>query len=223
MGRLLDSLTTGVGKKVLIAVTGIALILFLIVHLAGNLLILIDAEKFNAYSHSLVSNPLIYVAEAGLLLVFLLHFITAGRNFVRNRGARGSARYAVRRWTGDPRSKKSLSSTLMIASGLVILIFVPLHVWTFKFGPWYETADGSMRDLARLVYEVFANPWYTLWYVVALVLLGMHLWHGAWSAWQSLGVAHPRANRWLRIGAWLLSAVLAAGFITIPVVIYLKL
>ena len=80
-----------------------------------------------------------------------------------------------------------------------------------------------MRDLARLVYEVFANPWYTLWYVVALVLVGMHLWHGAWSAWQSLGVEHPRANRWLRIGAWLLSAILAAGFITIPVVIYLKL
>ena len=223
MGRLLDSLTTGVGKKVLIAVTGIALILFLIVHLAGNLLVLFDATAFNEYSHSLVSNPLIYVAEAGLLLVFVLHFATALRNFLANRAARGEKRYTVRRWTDSPRSKKSLASTLMVASGLVILVFVPLHVWTFKFGPFYETADGSMRDLARLVYEIFANPWYTLWYVVALVLVGMHLWHGAWSAWQSLGVEHPRANRWLRIGAWLLSAILAAGFITIPVVIYLKL
>src|SRR5688572_30284087 len=126
---------SSIGTKFLIAFTGLALFGFLVTHLAGNLLILAGPGPFNAYSHKLISNPLIYVAEAGLALLFVVHIWKTVGNYIRNRGARPVA-YEVKKPAGHT-SRKTLSSTWMIFSGTMILVFLVLHIKTLKFGAYY--------------------------------------------------------------------------------------
>jgi succinate dehydrogenase / fumarate reductase cytochrome b subunit len=211
--------SSSVGTKVLIALTGLALFGFLIVHLAGNLLLLSGPEAFNAYSHKLISNPLIYLAEAGLAAIFLVHVWKTVRNFGRNRAARPS-RYEVKRPAGHT-SRKTLSSTWMIVSGTTILVFLILHLKTFKFGPWYDAAEPGVRDIYRLTIEVFHQPGYVIWYVIAMVLLGMHLRHGITSALQSLGAIPAGLTRKVLTAGAIVAALIAGGFAFIPVWVYL--
>lgn len=211
--------SSSVGTKVLIALTGLALFGFLIVHLAGNLLLLAGPEPFNNYSHKLISNPLIYLAEAGLAAIFLLHVWKAVWNFGHNTAAR-PARYAVKKPAGHT-SRKTLSSSTMILSGVTIFVFLVLHLKTFKFGPWYDAAEPGVRDIYRLTIEVFQRPGYVIWYVVAMVLVGMHLRHGITSALQSLGaIPAGMTKRVLTAGA-VIAALIAGGFAFIPVWVYL--
>jgi succinate dehydrogenase cytochrome b subunit len=210
-------LASSVGRKILMAVTGLLLIGFLIIHLAGNLLIFSSAQAFNEYSHKLISNPLIYVAELILFLLFCAHFVSGILVYRAGSEARPES-YRNKRWAGG-RSHKSWASTTMIWTGLIVLVFVPLHIWTFKFGPYYAVAgEEKLRDLHRLVIEVFQKPLYVAWYVVALTLIGFHLWHGFGSAFESLGVHYRKSLR--RFGQ-LLAVVLAVGFLSIPVLVYL--
>lgn len=211
--------SSSVGTKVLIAFTGLALFGFLIVHLAGNLLLLSGPEAFNAYSHKLISNPLIYLAEAGLAAIFLVHVWKAVRNFGRNRAAR-PAGYEVKRPAGHT-SRKSLSSTTMILSGTTILVFLILHLKTFKFGPWYDAAEPGVRDIYRLTIEVFHQPVYVIWYVIAMVLVGMHLRHGITSALQSLGAIPAGLTRKVLAAGAIVAALVAGGFALIPIWVYL--
>lgn len=216
MVRLAAFLTTGIGRKMLMALTGLALLGFLVMHLAGNLLIFVGPKSFNDYSHALVSNPLIYLAEALLLVWFVAHFVSGIQITLKNRAARPTP-YAMKQRAGH-NSHKSLASSTMIISGLVLLIFVPLHLWTFKFGAHYDSAtDPGVRDIHRVVVEVFRNPAYVGFYVVTLTIIGFHLWYGFESALESLGLNYNIAFR--RIGQ-LLAVVLAGGFILIPVVLY---
>lgn len=214
----MPSQISSIGRKVVIALTGLALFGFLITHLAGNLLILVGPEAFNHYSHALVSNPLIYVAEAGLAALFVVHIWQTIANYIRNRGARPST-YAVKKPAGHT-SRKTLSSTWMIVSGTIILVFLILHIKTLKFGAYYESAEPGVRDLYRLALEVFQRPGYVIWYVVAMVLVGMHLRHGISSALQSLGaIPASRTRMVLRAGA-AIAVLIAGGFALIPVWVY---
>src|SRR5512139_1738798 len=123
--RLLQASASSIGSKILIALTGLGLAVFLIGHLAGNLLFLAGPEAFNAYSHALISNPLIYAVELGLLAVFFLHVAKTVAGVLANRSARPTP-YAVRRWarTKNPSSRKSLSSSTMIVTGTITALFV---------------------------------------------------------------------------------------------------
>jgi succinate dehydrogenase / fumarate reductase cytochrome b subunit len=212
---------SSIGTKVVIALTGLALFGFLIAHLAGNLLILAGAGAFNAYSHKLISNPLIYAAEAGLAAIFLLHIWKTLGNYARNRAAR-PVRYEMKRPAGHT-SRKSLSSTWMIVSGTTILVFLILHLKTFKFGPHYSSAEPGVRDLYRLTLEVFHHPGYVVWYVVAMVLVGMHLRHGITSALQSLGAMPANATRLVLTAGIIVAVIIAGGFAVLPVYVYLFL
>lgn len=213
MSAIAGFLASPIGRKVLMALTGLLLFLFLVTHLAANLLILIDAQAYNEYSHALISNPLIYIAEIGLLILFVAHLVSGIIIYNRGRAARISA-YEEHRWAGGP-SSKSVASTTMILTGAFFLIFVPLHVWTFKFGTYYD-AGGGVRDLHRLVIEEFQNPLMVLFYVVGMAILGFHLWHGFGSAFESLGVTHSRTLR--RVGN-VTAVLMAGGFAIIPLVI----
>lgn len=217
MNRLKLLLSSGIGRKMLMAVTGLAMLGFLVTHLTANLLALVSPEAFNHYGHALTSNPLIYVAEAGLAALFVGHFVTG---FIVERGNRAArpVAYEEKRSAGAP-SSRSLASTTMILSGITLLIFVPLHIWTFKFGAYYESAtEPGVRDLHRLMIEVFAQPLYVVWYVVALALLGYHAWHGFGSAFESLGSSHSPS---LRRAGHVFAVILTSGFIVIPITIYL--
>jgi succinate dehydrogenase / fumarate reductase, cytochrome b subunit len=216
MARLAAFLTTGIGRKMLMALTGLALLGFLVLHMAGNLLIFVGPKSFNDYSHALISNPLIYIAELLLLVWFIAHFVSGIQITLANRAARPTA-YAMKQRAGH-NSHKSLASSTMILSGLVLLIFVPLHLWTFKFGAHYDSAaEPGVRDLHRLVLEIFRKPGYVGFYLVTLTVIGFHLWYGFESALESLGLKYNVAMR--RAGQ-LLAIVITGGFILIPIVVY---
>lgn len=216
MKRFLALLRTDIGRKALMGVTGLLLIGFLITHMAANLLVLFDRDGYNRYSHNLVTNPLIYLAEAGLLAFFVGHFVSGILVTMRNRAARPVA-YQVTAKQGTS-GRKSLASASMIFSGILMLLFVPLHLITFKFGAWYVTEDGQMRDLYKLVLEVFRNPVHLGWYLVALPVLGVHAWHGFGSGFESLGVAWSKELR--RFGQ-LLAVIITVGFMAVPVFVML--
>ncbi len=218
--RLLQAASTSVGSKILVALTGLGLGVFLIAHLAGNLLFLAGPDAFNEYSHKLISNPLIYLAEAGLLAIFVLHLLKAVGGFLANQAARPQA-YAAKRWakTKNPKSRKSFASSTMIVTGTIILLFVVTHLFTFKFGPVYETPAG-LRDLYRLQVEVFSNPGYVGFYLLAMGIVFFHLWHGLSSAAQSLGIDHPNWTPRLLLTGRLLTAAIAGGFFVLPILTF---
>jgi succinate dehydrogenase / fumarate reductase cytochrome b subunit len=211
-------LSSSVGTKVLIAITGLAFFLFLILHLAGNLLIFAGADAFNSYSHKLISNPLLLVAEAGLAAVFLLHVVKAAVNFLDNRRARPVG-YEQKRWARHT-SRKSIASTTMMLSGIVIFAFLVLHLVSFKFGTYYEDPTHHYRDLHRLVLEKFSHAGFAGFYVLCMVLIGLHLRHGLASACQSLGIEHPAYNRVVQVVGILLAVLIAGGFAAIPIWAY---
>jgi succinate dehydrogenase / fumarate reductase cytochrome b subunit len=218
MGRLLVFLGSTIGRKVLMGATGLLLIGFLVAHLAGNLLLFVGPEAFNDYSEALVSNPLIYVAELGLLGLFVAHLASGIAVTLQNRAARPIG-YHHQASAGHT-SHKSIASSTMILSGVVVLAFVPLHLWTFKFGTHYVSpTDPGVRDLHRLVIEAFQQPLYAGWYVLAMIVIGFHLWHGFGSGLESLGVTSRKP---LRIVGQVLAVVLAGGFLLIPLVIFLR-
>jgi succinate dehydrogenase / fumarate reductase cytochrome b subunit len=208
----LRAFSSSVGTKLVIGITGFALFLYLILHIAGNALVFLGPDIFNEYSHTLISNPLIPVIEIGLLLVFLVHIYRTVRMVIANRRAR-PVRYAMKKRAGAP-SRKTLASSTMILSGIWLLLFVVIHVRTFKYGTEYPAA-GGVRDLYRLEMENFSNPLTVGFYILSMLVVGSHLWHGVASSLQSLGADHPTWTPRL-VGLGKISAVaIAAGFIVI--------
>lgn len=208
-----------VGSKILIGLTGLLLFGFLLSHLSGNLTLLGGPAAFNGYTEKLAGlGPLLYVIEAGLVGIFLVHVFKTMANYRRNAAARPSG-YQEKKWAGHA-SRKTWSSTTMALTGLFILFFVVVHVKTFKFGPYYVDEATGHRDLYRLVAEVFANPLYVAAYVVAMGLVGMHLNHGISSATQSLGLSNQRWGRTLVLGGRLLAVLIAVGFAVLPIYMY---
>jgi succinate dehydrogenase / fumarate reductase cytochrome b subunit len=208
--RVFDS---SVGTKLLIGVTGLALFLYLITHIAGNLLVFLGPATFNQYAHTLTSNPLVPVIEVGLVLIFIIHVFKAARMYLANRQAR-PARYVQKKYAGPP-SRKSLASSTMILSGLWLLVFVIIHVRAFKYGPEYESAAAGVRDLYRLEMENFANPLAVAFYVLSMLVVGSHLWHGVSSAFQSLGVDQARWTPRILVFGKVAAVLIAGGFIVI--------
>ncbi len=206
----LSSLAT----KFLISLTGLAMCLFLVAHLAGNLLLFLGPATFNGYAHLLIANPLVPVIEISLALILLLHMYNTVLSWWSNRRTRPTP-YVRRRWAGGP-SRKSVASVTMIYTGIVVVVFIVLHVRTFKYGTYYEVPGGGERDLYRLVIEFFQNPVSVVFYEVSLVLLGLHLWHGFTSAWESLGVHHERFTPAIVWAGRAFAAAIGAGFLLIP-------
>ncbi len=210
--------SSSVGTKVLIAVTGLLLFVFLILHLVGNLLFFIGPDVFNEYSHKLISNPLVIPMEIGLLLVALVHAWKTVKMYLRNQQAR-PANYEVKKWAGHT-SRKSVGSSTMIVSGLVTALFVIIHLQQFKFGSYYETTGSApVRDLYRTEVEFFQNPVWVAVYVACMVLIFLHLRHGIASAFQSLGATENFGKRMLRVGT-VTALIIGGGFAIIPLIVY---
>jgi succinate dehydrogenase / fumarate reductase cytochrome b subunit len=207
-----------IGRKQLIGLTGIGLSLFVLIHMAGNMLILVGPQPYNEYSHKLVSNPLIYVAEVGLLAIFLAHISLAIRLALKNYSARGS-RYAM--WPSGAKRTSAVQRSLW-AQGLLILFFVINHLIMFKYGPHYSVnyGQGEIRDLFKLVIEVFKQPGFVVWYAVALIVLGFHLSHGVGSSFQTLGLHHPRYQCAIRNFSVFYAIIVTAGFLSQPIYVY---
>jgi succinate dehydrogenase / fumarate reductase, cytochrome b subunit len=207
-----NAYSSSVAEKLLIALTGLALFLYLVVHLIGNSLLFLGPSTFNGYAHVLISNPLIIPVELGLAAIFVLHVWKTVAMWWHNRGARPEP-YYKKRWAGGA-SRKSLASSTMIYTGSLIALFVILHVRAFKYGPAAEL-DGT-RDLYGLVFGFFRSPLNVTFYEICLALLGFHLWHGFSSAFESLGGDEPRYTPKVLLLGKVLAIVLAGGFFFIP-------
>ncbi|MBE9160313.1 succinate dehydrogenase cytochrome b subunit [Nodosilinea sp. LEGE 06152] len=219
---LLTFYRSSIGKKLITGFTGLALVTFVLVHMAGNLLLFVGRDAYNAYA-LLVSNfhVVYYAFELALAAIVLLHAWVGIEIFWRRRQARPEG-YSAYQSAGGA-SYQTLSSRTMIITGLALAVFLVIHLRTFRFGTYYPTELGgdTVRDLARLVIEKF-NEWpYVVGYTVILGLLASHLRHGFWSALQSIGLL----NREIRPLAYGTSAVvgvgIAAGFLLLPWAIYL--
>ena len=203
-------LTSSIGKKLGMALTGLAIYGFLAGHLAGNLLLLSGdgGEAFNAYSAFLMAHPLLIPTEIVLLAIFLLHIYFAIRVSVENRRARPEGYAAGSKAVGG----RSFASRTMLYSGIVILVFVVIHVYTFKYG---DLNGGTLHDLVR---ATFQQTGYMVWYVAAMVVLGFHLWHAFQSAFQTLSLKCQA----IRVAGLVLGLVIAGGFALIPILVGMR-
>lgn len=208
-------LTSSIGKKQVMALTGLGLLGFTATHLLGNILLLAGADAFNFYAHTLTSNKLIYLAEAGLVGMFVLHILLAIVTRVENNAARPN-KYFVKTRSGRG---ETISSMTMPITGVVLAVFIVIHLMNFKFGAEYMTTiDGvQMRDLFKTVVLYFASPLYVAWYVVAMCALGLHTSHGLQSAFQSLGINHPKYTPVVKGLSLAYGVVVAFGFSTLAI------
>ena len=196
-------------------VSGLILILFLIGHLIGNLTILLGAEAFNGYAHFLMS-----LGHGMLIYFFAAHVITGIQTALLNRSARDED-YLDKADAGGA-SRKTIASKTMIYTGLVMLLFIVMHVNHFKFGAGAEQEyvtnvhGEEARDLYRLVVEEFKKPMVSLAYVIAIGIMFFHLRHGFWSAFQSMGVGSKRLTPILNVAGIILSIILVFGFVLLP-------
>jgi succinate dehydrogenase / fumarate reductase cytochrome b subunit len=209
---------TSIGKKYLMGFTGLIWAGFVLSHMLGNMLILVSADAYNKYGHGIVTSGILIPAEIVLTLAFVVHVIMAVLLTIENRKARGS-RYAV-----TPAGDKggTLASRTMAIQGSLVLAFVILHLITFKYGTYYETTVNgvTMRDLHRLVVEVFHQPGYVLWYCVALIVLGFHLRHGVGSIFQSFGLKNDHYAPMIQKIAIAYAAIVILGFLSQPFYVF---
>ncbi len=229
MPSLRDVARSSIGTKLINGLTGLLLCGFIVGHLAGNLLLLVGPRAFNEYAHflhSFLHGAFVPMAEVGLVVLFLAHAVAGIRVALLRRRARPRGYVKVGN-AGGP-SQKTIASRSMIVTGLVLLVFVIVHVGMFRLGigaprsyPNVSIDGESARDLYSLVVDWFKLGPVVAGYVLVMLLLGTHLRHGFWSAFQSLGLNHPKYMP-LIYGVGIAFAVLmAVGFLAIPVYIYL--
>ncbi len=217
---MLEFLKSTVGRKYLMGLTGLVWMGFVLTHMAGNMLILFSADAYNSYGHAIVSNKiLLYGAEGVLILALIAHVTCAISLTIQNRSSRDK-RYAM---TPNGSKAASWASRYMAVQGSAVLAFIILHLITFKYGNYYETNVGGvvMRDLNRLVIEVFQNPIYVDWYVVCLLLLMFHISHGAGSVFQSFGFLERKMQSGIKKFAWAYALVVIGGFLSQPLYVFL--
>lgn len=216
-------LSNSLVRKNLMALTGLFLCLFLIVHLAGNLQLLLPPDRaqiqYNQYSELLSHNILIKIIAYGLYASIVAHAVFALVLTLRSRTARGEQYYKVdRRSVVSPWYTRSMGLL-----GALILVFIVVHMrdfwFQYKFTAMPMDAAGR-KDLYLIVVTAFHEWWYTAAYVVAMLVLGFHLWHGFYSAFQTLGLYHAKYGNWMKWAGRVYTIAITAGFILIPLWIF---
>ena len=216
-------LSSTLGRKLLMALTGLFLILFLIVHLIGNLQLLkSDAgEAFNVYAKFMTSNPIIKTISYANYTFILLHVIWAILLTRRNKAARGSEGYAVNK------NSSPWTSRNMGILGTLIFIFLIIHLRGFWAqmhwgGIPVKVYDGEeVKDLYAVVDLAYSSVWYVVLYVVSMGVLAFHLWHGFASSFQTLGLNHAKYNPVIKFVGQAFAIVVPALFALIPIWMFL--
>lgn len=230
MRWLLNLFTSSIGQKLIMSLTGIFLILFLVVHLIGNLQLMYDdgGEAFNLYAYFMTHNKLIKFVSYGLYAFIVIHSIQGLALWAKNRKARGPQGYAVkatRATTTNPWMAKS-----MAALGTIILVFILIHMYQFWFVMhWgdlkmvkYEGALHEVKDLYVLVAETYKNLPFVIFYVVSMVVVAFHLWHGFQSAFRTLGLSHHKYVPVVQFLGKAYAILVPLGFAVIPIYMFLN-
>jgi succinate dehydrogenase / fumarate reductase cytochrome b subunit len=214
MGWFLRTFNYSVGKKLLMALTGFFLILFLCIHLFGNSFLYLGRDAFNGYVKFLNESDLVYIVrviEVILAVGFALHIWDGLRLWLQNRKAR-PVKYFVK--ATDPKS--TWTSRNMIYSALIILVFLVIHLRNF----WYEFKYGPKTENITdydIVVKTFQDPTYMSLYVISMVFLFLHLHHGFQSAFQTLGINHKKYTPFIVWFGRFIAFFLAAGFASFPI------
>ena len=206
--------TATIGKKIVMAITGVIMVGFTVAHMAGNLGVVRGEEHFNAYAQLLrTSMPLLWAARAVLLLALVLHVRAALQLYALKSQSRPI-----------PYMKKgyrtaSFTSRFMIWSGYALAAFIVYHILHLTLGviPGSDYREGSVFHNVSVA---FHNPIVVLVYLVSMVFLFLHLQHGLFSFTQSLGLSHPKYAGHAKAGAWVLAVVIAGGFALTPLMIF---
>ena len=209
--RLLLTLSSSIGKKLIMAITGLGFCIFLISHLTGNLIIYAGNDAFNSYAERLHAlGPLLILAEIGLLFLGVVHISTGVYLSYQNFRAR-PGRYKKKKNAGG----RTIGSSTMPYTGFLILVFIIFHLIDFHF---VEKAD---RSIYQIVLETFSNPGYTIFYILSMVVVATHIDHGLWSLLQTLGINNLEYMPILRMVSSAFSLFVGIGFGSLPVFITL--
>jgi len=199
-----------IGKKIAMALTGIVLVGFITVHMSGNLLAYRGATALDHYAEFLKSNALLLWVIRLVLLVSVIVHVHAALALTRQAWVARPSRYAVHR-----SQQSTLAAKLMRVGGVLLVVFIVFHILHFTTGtilPAEFTPGGVYANVVRS----FSITWVALFYVVTMLALGLHLQHGIWSLFQTLGANHPHVNGIRRGLAWLISIVIPVGFAAVP-------
>ena len=221
---LLDLYSTAVGKKYVMAITGIAMMGFVVSHMIGNLKMYLGEEDLNGYAEFLTrlgyplapENVVLWIMRAGLVGALLLHLHAAYSLTVMNRRAR-----AVKYQSARDYQIANFASRSMRLTGITVLLFLVWHLLDFTFGVTNTLGDGNFdkKQVYDNVVRSFERVPVSIFYIAANLALGVHLYHGAWSLFQSLGWNSPRFNHWRRMFATAFAAVVVIGNVSFPVAV----
>ncbi len=203
---------SSVGKKVITGITGFALMGFIIAHLIGNLTLFIGPHEFVGYAEfleSILYGWFVIAFEAILFFIFLFHMIAAITVAWTDRRKARTEGYKYAKNAGG-KSRKTLSSVSMIYTGILLIIFVVGHIYLFKMSP-------SKENLYATVADAFSGLGFTIFTVIVMIMLGLHLRHGFWSAFQSLGWTNDKYLPLLTRLALVFGVLMALGFLVIPI------
>ncbi len=213
---LINFYNSSIGKKWIVALTGLVLVAYVFGHLAGNLQVFLGANQLNSYAALLHSTgPLLWIVRVFLLAAFVIHIVATIQLAVQNRMAR-PAKYVVKK-----HKRSTLASRTMALSGLTVLSFVIYHLLHFtvrKIPPdfAYYVDELGRHDTYRMVIEGFQNYWATSFYILGVGLLCLHLSHGFGSLLQTFGITNKSVMRTLVVGARILAVAVFLGYISIP-------
>jgi len=211
MNWVMRTISTSVGQKQLMAVTGLLFLLFLTTHLLGNLSLYGGPAAFVAYAEHLHAlGKLLLAAEVGMVAALIVHVTTAVFLFFGNRRAR-PVRYAVDKSGGG----RTFSSRTMPYTGLLILGFVGVHLATFS----HHLVDQTTRNIFQIAMAVFSQKIYLAIYLLGVVVVAFHVRHGLWSAFQTVGANHPKYMPLIQKLSIVFAVVVGIGFGSLPIVI----
>jgi succinate dehydrogenase / fumarate reductase cytochrome b subunit len=209
-------LRSSLGLKIVMALTGVVLFGFVVAHMIGNLQVYLGPEAFNAYAASLRAighGAALWVVRAALLVAVALHIWSAWRLTLLNRAARPVGYRKVER------RESTYASRTMRWSGVILLLFIVYHLLHFTFGARAVHPRFVHGDAFHNFVTGFQDPLVSGFYILAMLVLGFHLYHGAWSFMQTLGLSHPRYNHLRHAFASLITVVVVAGNISFPVAV----
>jgi succinate dehydrogenase / fumarate reductase, cytochrome b subunit len=215
MGWLLRSMNSSIGKKFVMAITGSFLIIFLIVHLIGNLTLYFGPEAFNGYVETLdIIKPLIRVIELVLFLSFVYHIIYGTWLWIENKKARPVS-YKI----NASSENSTFSSRWMFWIGSIIFIFLVIHLSTFFYRFNFYDPEGlaDQNKYYNIVVGFLQMPWYSILYIIAMIILGLHLHHGFQSAFQTFGWNHKKYTPLIKAIGTIYAIGMAGAFASIPI------
>lgn len=232
MKWIIDFLLSSLGKKLIMSLTGLFLCLFLVIHMIGNLQLFVaspegmpDGYVFNMYAYQMTHHPVIKIISYGNYFFILLHAFQGILITMHNRKAKGGSYQGK----GVANTNAKIASRNMRNLGVLIFAFIGIHMWQFwarmhffQMPVMANVMEGGVpvKDLYAIVKEAFAQWYNVVFYLIALIALGMHLWHGFWSAFQSMGLNNKKYSPIIRGVALAYAILIPLGFASMPIVFF---